>query len=177
MSNGTVVNLQSEAAKQLSQEIGNTVSMREQVQTGSSNAQAELDVARQELRTKLASFAADKKPLNEVIQFYTQWKGTTQLPLINKGEAMKAYEDGITVKINEYKEKHPQEFAQVLMGILHELQRKYDKESKEAGQIKQQIEAIRGELEYLHATEETAPQVQTEVQPSRKTETERPRRS
>ena len=177
MSNGAVVNLQSEAAKQLSQEIGNTVYVREQVQTGLGNAQTELDVARQELRTKLVSFAADKKPLNDVIQFYTQWKGTTLLPLINKREALEAYKDGITIKIDEYKEKHPQELAQVLMGILQELQKQYDKESKEADQIQQQIEAIEGELECLPAPTQAGSQTQAETQPPRKTKTARSRRS
>jgi hypothetical protein len=177
MSNGTVVTLQSEAAKQLSQEIGNTVYIREQVQIGLGNSQTELDVARLELRTKLASFATDKKPLNEVIQFYAQWKGTTLLPLINKREALEAYQDAVTIKIDEYKEKHPQDLAKVLMEILQELQKKYDKESKEADQIQQQIEAIEGELECLPVPAQAGSQALGDVQPPRKVKTARSRRS
>jgi hypothetical protein len=177
MSNGAVVPLQSEATKQLSQEIGNTVSGREQVQTGLDNAQKELEAAKQDLRIKLAGFAADKKPLTEVIQFYTQWKGTALLPLINKREALEAYKDAVATKIEEYKEKHPQELAQVLTEILYELQKKYDKESQEADQIQQQIDAIKDELECLPVPDQAGPEAQAETQPVRKTKTARSRRS
>ncbi|HJU04927.1 MAG TPA: hypothetical protein VJ692_07205 [Nitrospiraceae bacterium] len=177
MSNGAVVNLQPEAAKQLSQAIGNTVFVREQVQAGLGSAEKELEAAKQDVRTKLAGFAADKKPLNDVIQFYTQWKGTTLLPLLNKREALEAYQDGITIKIDEYKDKHPQELAQVLMGILHELQEKYDKESKEADHIQQQIEAIEDELECLPGPAQAGSQAQTDARPARRIKGARSRRS